>query len=82
MLKKTLIAAALAAFIATPALAMHCPQDMAKIDAALAKNPKLTEEQLDQVKDLRATGEKLHKAGKHAESVEVLGEAMEILGIK
>ncbi|MBK8906433.1 MAG: hypothetical protein IPM60_00555 [Rhodospirillales bacterium] len=82
MIRKSLIAAAMAAFIATPAFAMHCPQDMAKIDAALAKNPQLTEEQLDNVKDLRATGEKLHKDGQHKESVEVLGKAMEILGIE
>lgn len=82
MIRKSLIAAALAAFIATPAFAMHCPQDMAKIDAALANSPQLSEAQLAEVKDLRAEGEKLHKAGNHAEAVEVLGEAMDILGIK
>ena len=37
----TLAAATL--FAAGSAFACHCPQDMAKIDAALAKNPKLTD---------------------------------------
>lgn len=63
------------------ALAFHCPMDMKKIDEALAKNPKLTAEQMAEVKKLRADGEALHKAGKHQESVDTLGKAMKILGI-
>jgi hypothetical protein len=42
---------------------------MAAIDAALAKNPKLSAEQMAAVKKDRADGEALHKAGKHAESL-------------
>jgi hypothetical protein len=68
-------------FISTSALAFHCPADMKKIDAALAMNPKLTAEQLADVKKLRADGEALHKAGKHQESIDTLGKAMTILGI-
>jgi hypothetical protein len=34
------------------------------------------------VKKLRAEGEALHKAGKHQESVNTLGKAMQILGIQ
>ena len=64
------------------AFAFHCPQDMAKIDAALAKNPKLTEAQLAEVKKYRAEGEAFHKAGKHQESVDTLAKAMKILDIK
>lgn len=71
---------ALLAF-STGALAFHCPVDMKKIDAALAKNPQLTKAQMDQVKKLRADGEKLHKAGKHQESVDTLGKAMKMLKI-
>jgi len=82
MVRRTLIAAAFAIFVATPALAFHCPLDMKKIDAVLADDPKLSAEQLNTVKTLRATGEALHNAGNHAESVKVLAEAMEILGIK
>lgn len=67
--------------ISTSALAFHCPADMKKIDAALATNPKLTPEQLSEVKKLRADGETMHKAGKHQDSVDTLGKAMKILAI-
>jgi hypothetical protein len=64
------------------AFAFHCPSDMKKIDEAMAKNPKLTDAQLAQVKKYRADGEALHKAGKHQESVDTLAKAMDILKIK
>ena len=64
------------------ALAFHCPQDMKKIDDALAKNPKLTEAQMADVKKYRAEGEALHKAGKHTESIDTLAKAMKILNIQ
>ena len=79
---RSTLAAAACALLALPALANHCPKDMAAIDKALADNPKLSAEQLDKVKSLRAQGEELHKAGKHAESVEVLGKVLEILNAK
>ncbi|WP_281704839.1 hypothetical protein [Aeromonas taiwanensis] len=62
-------------------LAFHCPMDMKKIDDALAAGPALSAEQLAEVKQLRADGENLHKAGKHQESVDTLAKAMTILGI-
>jgi len=71
---------ALLAF-STSVLAFHCPADMKKIDAALAKNPQLTQAQMAEVKKLRAEGEALHKAGKHQESVDTLAKAMKILKI-
>jgi hypothetical protein len=73
--------AATTLFVAGTAFAFHCPADMAKIDAALAKNPQLSAADMTQVKQLRAEGETLHKAGKHTESVEALGKAMKILKI-
>ena len=76
----TLATAAL--FAAGSAYAFHCPADMAKIDAALAKNPKLTEAQLAEVKKQRADGETLHKAGKHQESVDTLAKAMKTLNVQ
>jgi hypothetical protein len=82
VIKRVFAAGLLAALVASPAFAFHCPSDMAKIDAALAKNPPLSAEQLAEVKELRAEGETLHKAGNHTESVKVLGEAMAILDIK
>jgi hypothetical protein len=71
-----------AMFVTGTAFAFHCPADMKKIDDAMAKNPKLTAAQLDEVKKDRAEGETLHKAGKHQESVDTLAKAMKILDIK
>jgi hypothetical protein len=76
---KSLIA--VAAFAVAPAFAFHCPQDMAKIDAALAKNPQLSAADMAEVKKLRTEGETLHKAGKHQEAVDTLAKAMKLLKI-
>lgn len=76
-----LIAATVLSLAAGVASANHCPMDMKAIDAALAKNPSLSAADMDMVRKLRAEGETLHKAGKHAESVETLGKAMKLLGI-
>jgi hypothetical protein len=57
------------------------PQDMAAIDAALAANPKVSAEQLAEVKKLRADGEAAHNAGDHAKSTENFAKAKAILGI-
>ncbi len=80
-MKRTVAAVAMMMF-AGAALAFHCPKDMKAIDDALAKNPKLSEAQMSEVKKLRADGETLHKAGKHQESVDTLAKAMKILDIK
>jgi hypothetical protein len=69
-------------FAAGTAFAFHCPQDMKKIDDAMAKNPKLTAAQTDEVKKYRTEGEALHKAGKHQESIDTLAKAMKILDVK
>jgi hypothetical protein len=81
-MKRSLTLAAALLLTAGAAMAMHCPKDMKEIDAALAKNPKLSEAQMSEVKKLRAEGEVQHKAGKHQESVDSLGKAKNILGIK
>lgn len=74
--------AAAGLFTAGSALAFHCPADMAKIDAALAKNPQLSAAQMDDVKKQRADGEALHKAGKHQESLDALAKAMKTLNVQ
>jgi hypothetical protein len=79
--KLQLVISALALTFSATAFAMHCPLDMKKIDAALANSPDLSAEQLAQVKNLRAEGESFHNSGKHQQSVDTLGEAMQILGI-
>lgn len=70
------------ALASAQAFAFHCPMDMKKIDEAMSKNPKLSAEQMAEVKKLRADGETLHKAGKHQESVDTLGRAMKILNVQ
>jgi hypothetical protein len=81
-MKRSFALAVAMVFASGTALAFHCPKDMKAIDEALAKNPKLTAAQMKEVKDARAKGEELHKAGKHKESVEELGKAMKVLNIK
>jgi hypothetical protein len=63
------------------AFANSCPREMKAIDAALP-NAKLSASQSAEVKKLRAEGERLHKEGKHADSMAALGKAKGILGIK
>jgi hypothetical protein len=69
-------------FASGSALAFHCPKDMKQIDDALAQHPKLSEADMKKVKDHRAKGEELHKAGKHQESIDELNKAKALLGIK
>jgi len=78
------IAAVIAAVALALSAAVHagsCPTQMKAIDDAMAKNPNLSSEQAAEVRRLRAEGEALHKAGKHAESEAALGQASQILGI-
>ena len=73
--------AAAAMFAAGSAFAFHCPAEMKKIDDAMAKSPKITAAQMEEVKKYRAEGEALHKAGKHQESIDTLAKAMKILNV-
>jgi hypothetical protein len=79
-MKRIALLASLAIF-AAPAFANSCPTHMRAIDAALP-NAKLNASQMAEVKKLRADGEALHKAGKHADSEAALKKAEGILGIK
>jgi hypothetical protein len=63
------------------AFAFHCPAEMKKIDDAMSKNPTLSASQMSDVKQYRAEGEALHKAGKHQESLDALAKAEKILNI-
>ena len=77
----SMIVAAGLALASSTAFAFHCPADMKAIDAALSK-AKLSDAQMADVKKYRAEGETFHKAGKHSESLESLGKAEKILGVK
>jgi hypothetical protein len=78
---KLALAALALALSSASAFAYHCPVDMKEIDAKLATNPKLSDADAAKVKQLRADGEAAHKAGKHDDSVKMLGEAKKLLGI-
>ena len=79
-MKRLVLAIATVTF-ASLAWGGNCPAEMKAIDAALPK-AKLNDKQAAEVKKLRADGEKLHKEGKHGESMAALGKAKGILGIK
>jgi hypothetical protein len=81
-MKRMLPFAAALLFASGAAFAFHCPKDMKEIDDALAKNPKLSDAQMKEVKTLRAKGETEHKAGQHQAAVDDLGKAKQILGLK
>ena len=77
---RSIVVAVSLALASTVALASSCPKEMKAIDAALPK-AKLSQKQMAEVKKLRADGEKLHKAGKHSDSMAALGKAKKMLGI-
>lgn len=78
MFLRPLLALAAIAMLSTPALAFHCPKDVAAIDAALGKMQGMDDTRA-QVKQLRDEGLALHEAGKHKEAVDKLAEAMRTL---
>lgn len=70
--------------LSTAAIAGSCPLLMKDIDAALqdpAVAERLSDDQLTEARQLRKEGEEAHESGDHARSMEVLGQAKDILGI-
>ena len=78
-MKKTILAVLLLSASAL-ASAHNCPNEMKAIDAKLS-TAKVGAEDMAKIKSLRADGERLHKEGKHDESMKALGEAKKMLGI-
>lgn len=78
MLRTSILAALAATFLATPALAGHCPKDAKAIDHALSTLD-VGDDVKKQVTAMRDEGMALHEAGKHAESEDKLSEAMRTL---
>ena len=68
-----------ALLLSTPLHAMHCPQEMARIDQLLKTEPPADPEVLAEVLRLRAEGEELHETGNHEESLKVLEQALNLL---
>lgn len=66
------------------AFAGSCSRLMNEVDAALedaAVEQRLSDDELMRVRKLREEGEEAHRNGNHAESVEALKQARDILGI-
>ena len=68
-------------FMSAGAFAHNCPNEMKAIDLKLTGNPKLSSADMSRVMSLRTDGEKLHKEGKHADSMKALAEAKKLLGM-
>lgn len=79
-MKKIIIAAALVAALATPALANKCPSIMKKIDAAMATT-QVDEATKTKVMALYEKGKAEHASGDHAASEADLNEALKLLGM-
>ena len=79
MIRKLLITTVFVA-LAAPAFAFHCPADMAKIDAAL-QTAQLSATDLAKVREYRQKGAEFHSAGQHQQAIDILADAMKILGI-
>jgi hypothetical protein len=68
-------------FIVSPIVFAHsCPVLMKDIDAKMGTAQGMSNEKMIKVKQLRADGERLHKEGKHDESMKALQEAQSLLG--
>ena len=78
MLKKLLLTIVLTTALATPALAGHCPADAKAIDHALSVL-NVADDVRAQVVALKDKGMALHNSGSHADSEDILSEAMRIL---
>lgn len=63
------------------AFANNCPNEMKAIDAKLNSTTNISTENKMKVKQLREEGERLHKDGKHDQSMKKLQEAKKLLGI-
>jgi hypothetical protein len=77
---KQLVLASMMMFFATMASAHGCPGEMRAIDAKVP-TANLPAADMSKVKALREEGEKLHKEGKHTESMKALAEAKKLLGV-
>ena len=79
-MKKFVLAAALVAALATPALANQCPTLMKKIDDAMA-TAQVDEATKTTIMTLYNKGKAEHEAGDHAASEADLKAALKLLGM-
>jgi hypothetical protein len=62
------------------AIAADCSSMMSEVDAILATNPEMPDSVMDEVKELRADGQKQLDAGKADKCVEAMQQALFLLG--
>jgi hypothetical protein len=77
---KLLVLGSMMMFFSAMASAHGCPGEMRAIDAKVP-TASLPAADMSKVKALREEGEKLHKEGKHTESMKALAEAKKLLGV-
>ena len=77
---KKLVLGSMMMFFAAVASAHGCPGEMRAIDAKVP-TANLPAAEMSKVKALREEGEKLHKEGKHTDSMKALAEAKKLLGV-
>jgi hypothetical protein len=80
-LSVALLASGILLGLSAPGFAFQCPSDIAEINEAL-EGADLTDEQKQQVMELRDEGERLHNEGSHQEAVDTLDQAKVILGLE
>lgn len=74
-----LSAVLLGTLLSAGAFGAGCPGKVAEIDNRLASAPMLDAGVIDEVITLRTEGEAAHQQGRHADAMEALSEALEIL---
>ena len=79
-MKKFILAAAMIAVLAMPALAKQCPSLMKRVDEAMATT-QVDEATKTKVMALYEKGKTEHAAGEHAASEADLNEALKLLGM-
>jgi hypothetical protein len=77
-MKMLVMALALVGFAAGPAFAFQCPLLLKQIQDATAGK---TDANSKKAMELAAEGEKLHKEGKHAESVAKMEDAAKVINL-
>jgi hypothetical protein len=80
-MKALVIAVAVLALLAGPAMANTCPLLIKQLNEAIGKM-KMDDAKTKEGKALIAEAQKLHDGGKHADSVKKAEEAAKLLGVK
>ncbi|MEH6631357.1 MAG: hypothetical protein V7776_11040 [Halopseudomonas aestusnigri] len=75
-----LMSGSLLIFGSSAALAYSCPTNIAAFDAAVAEGPNVSAEDLGHAVELRNKSEAKHIAGDHGGSIELINQALDLIG--